>query len=989
MANYTFRLTATGVAELKRDLESLGPAGQAAFNRIEQGAQQAASGNRTFGQTIQQAGFQIQDFTVQVQGGTSALVALAQQGSQFLGLFGAGGAIAGAALAIGAVALQMAGLGDKTSEATDETKKLTEELKRSLEVLTGMETVSANVARNISASIDARVRAAREAAQLAESRDANSAVERLFTTDQFGNRILRTGVPAESLADAERRARSASRSVRLEPLLQEADAGRFDGGETARLRQGEELARQIANQDARAQLDRERREAEARARKEEEDRKARERAEEQDRKAREREASAEERARVERERRLSDELTREVDERTKALETYHARQFALEQAANERAAREAERQWNRMFDRTTDFAADALYDAMTGRVDDIGAAIRSTLLRAIAQGVAEAYIRPALMSGASYLGLGAGNGAGGTGASVGGFPMGGAGGFQGTLFGSPAQYNMADTLLSPATAGYFGEAGQLFGSTYAADAFLPGVGAALPGLMSGNYVQAGFGTAGALVGTYFGGPIGGAIGGTVGNVVGGLLGGKGRGNPYTQGSISLGADGSLVGYAAGDNGADPSGTQQQIDQAIAQLQGLASGRGLRFSRGADLFGDRTGRTMDQAIDEIASGLRPGAGASSSLATALNGADITGLASLQALLGKVDQFDALSAALRTLFDVTNPAEQQVRALSAQFDALTSSAAELGLSVGDVATEVAGDFNEQIRRSILGITDATALALEDQDRTNAARLELAKKIGADIAKVEELNGLERARMVRETAEAVVEAQTDPYFEALERNFAGAADRRRQAEEDARAARAASDAYRQSIASVGDSLVAEARRIREEADAALLGPYSNLSPEARLALAGERFQAGQLSLGDYLAEGARSYGTSTSAYAGFFDSALSGARARAAAMEASAANVYASLQMAPGFATGGSFDVRGPAGNDNIFMPAFGMRVTAGETVNVSRRDTMQQLVERIDRLIAVTAGSGDVQIGELRGIRRASSAASAMVRLERSR
>lgn len=51
---------------------------------------------------FQQIGYQVGDFAVQVQGGTSALTAFTQQGSQMLGVFGAYGAIAGAALAIGA-----------------------------------------------------------------------------------------------------------------------------------------------------------------------------------------------------------------------------------------------------------------------------------------------------------------------------------------------------------------------------------------------------------------------------------------------------------------------------------------------------------------------------------------------------------------------------------------------------------------------------------------------------------------------------------------------------------------------------------------------------------------------------------------------------------------------------------------------------------------------------------------------------------------------
>jgi len=52
------------------------------------------------GMQMQQAGYQIGDFAVQVQGGTNVMVALGQQGAQLLGIFGAKGAIAGAALAI-------------------------------------------------------------------------------------------------------------------------------------------------------------------------------------------------------------------------------------------------------------------------------------------------------------------------------------------------------------------------------------------------------------------------------------------------------------------------------------------------------------------------------------------------------------------------------------------------------------------------------------------------------------------------------------------------------------------------------------------------------------------------------------------------------------------------------------------------------------------------------------------------------------------------
>jgi hypothetical protein len=49
---------------------------------------------------LQQVGYQVGDFAVQIQGGTNALVALGQQGSQLLGILGPMGAVAGSALAI-------------------------------------------------------------------------------------------------------------------------------------------------------------------------------------------------------------------------------------------------------------------------------------------------------------------------------------------------------------------------------------------------------------------------------------------------------------------------------------------------------------------------------------------------------------------------------------------------------------------------------------------------------------------------------------------------------------------------------------------------------------------------------------------------------------------------------------------------------------------------------------------------------------------------
>ncbi|HDR2404848.1 TPA: tail protein (tape measure) [Enterobacter asburiae] len=59
--------------------------------------------NKGWKSSMQQAGYQVQDFIVQVQGGQSALVAFAQQGSQLAGAFGPGGAVLGAVIALSSV----------------------------------------------------------------------------------------------------------------------------------------------------------------------------------------------------------------------------------------------------------------------------------------------------------------------------------------------------------------------------------------------------------------------------------------------------------------------------------------------------------------------------------------------------------------------------------------------------------------------------------------------------------------------------------------------------------------------------------------------------------------------------------------------------------------------------------------------------------------------------------------------------------------------
>jgi hypothetical protein len=82
------------------------------------------------GRLVGQAGFQIQDFAVQVGGGTSALTAFAQQAPQLLGAFGPAGAIAGAVVAIGAIAAKVfMGMGEDVKSTEEKAKELATEIK--------------------------------------------------------------------------------------------------------------------------------------------------------------------------------------------------------------------------------------------------------------------------------------------------------------------------------------------------------------------------------------------------------------------------------------------------------------------------------------------------------------------------------------------------------------------------------------------------------------------------------------------------------------------------------------------------------------------------------------------------------------------------------------------------------------------------------------------------------------------------------------------
>lgn len=120
------RADTSGAKQAAQSMDNLAASG----TRAETGTKAAGKGVASAGQIAQSAGYQVQDFAIQVAGGTSALTAMAQQAPQFLGVFGPGGAIAGALIAVGAIALKVFnGMAEDSENAAEKAAFLADSIK--------------------------------------------------------------------------------------------------------------------------------------------------------------------------------------------------------------------------------------------------------------------------------------------------------------------------------------------------------------------------------------------------------------------------------------------------------------------------------------------------------------------------------------------------------------------------------------------------------------------------------------------------------------------------------------------------------------------------------------------------------------------------------------------------------------------------------------------------------------------------------------------
>lgn len=125
--------SSNGINRTSKAMVQSAVAAKTATGAMNQFGKVSAIGGKRMNRTnmiIQQSGYQFQDFAVQIQGGTNAFVALGQQGSQLLGVFGPAGAVLGAFLAVGTAIARMKTAG---SELSFDFKRFGADIAKSLE----------------------------------------------------------------------------------------------------------------------------------------------------------------------------------------------------------------------------------------------------------------------------------------------------------------------------------------------------------------------------------------------------------------------------------------------------------------------------------------------------------------------------------------------------------------------------------------------------------------------------------------------------------------------------------------------------------------------------------------------------------------------------------------------------------------------------------------------------------------------------------------
>ena len=157
---------------------------------------QAKNKTNRFGMVAQQVGYQVGDFFVQVQSGTSALVAFGQQGTQLAGLLpGVAGAVVGIGLSLGTMLLKT------FLDTKDAGKQLEESVKAVEEALSDLSNVSSMLRDTLGAPFSEANTVLREYLELLEKSSAANVQKQVSLA--FGAKGESTGILNELALMAE------------------------------------------------------------------------------------------------------------------------------------------------------------------------------------------------------------------------------------------------------------------------------------------------------------------------------------------------------------------------------------------------------------------------------------------------------------------------------------------------------------------------------------------------------------------------------------------------------------------------------------------------------------------------------------------------------------------------------------------------------------------------------------------------------------------
>lgn len=343
-----------------------------------------------------------------------------------------------------------------------------------------------------------------------------------------------------------------------------------------------------------------------------------------------------------------------------------------------------------------------------------------------------------------------------------GLPLGSAGGVGSTL--SVSQLAAAGPALPGQAAAGLLNGGSALGG-FALSNVLGIAGAAIPGLISGNYAQAGLGAAGATLGTVLLPGIGTVIGGVAGNLLGGLFGGKKAGFSGGRSNLVVDASGNLVLASYGGKRYDEGALVNASNAAAGEINSFVGAMGLKlFPGGAGKMGVGQGegaRSSFELFRDLAS-----YGVVYSGDRNINTALWSGRAGgsfeevAQSISFIRDTFNAIVEARRPLTEL----EQSMRAFADSAEAARAKASSLGLGLDALNAGLTKTFDQQIGDAIRAITDPLGAALDIFDRGAKARLDTARAFGADLVQVEKLNALERARVIEQVLGGTMRSLVD---------------------------------------------------------------------------------------------------------------------------------------------------------------------------------------------------------------------------------